>query len=146
MKKKNWKKATKEIEKGENILEERKEWLLVADFHGYDVANRFSGMGELVEEIASTEKRERLEIALSGANKRPFLPGTPAAGHLGGAGRPSMQTPSIVQHKGSGSSSTPSEGHRKDIVCLRCRKQGHIARFCTEPLPASTSSTRKFMS
>ena len=47
MKKKEWEKAIKEIEKGMNVLQERKEWLLVANFHGYDVANRFSGVESL---------------------------------------------------------------------------------------------------
>ena len=56
-------------ERDRDILEERKEWLLVAEFHGYDVANRFLGVGKLVEAMASTEKRKRFEVALSGANK-----------------------------------------------------------------------------
>ena len=42
-----------------------------------------------MEVKASTEERKKLKVALSGANRKPFLPGTPAAGRPGDAGRPS---------------------------------------------------------
>ena len=65
----------KERKKGERFVEKRMEWLLVADFHGYKAVNRLSAVAELVEVMASTEKR--LEVALYGANKKPILPVPP---------------------------------------------------------------------
>ena len=38
--------------------------------------------------MASTEKSKMFRVAFSGANERPFLPSSPAAGRPGGAGRP----------------------------------------------------------
>ena len=44
MKKREWKKATEEINKGEKLVDKRMEWLLVADFYGYEATN-VSGTG-----------------------------------------------------------------------------------------------------
>ena len=83
IRKRKYRQAEKYLEKRERVIEERQEWLLVADFHGYEVANRFSGVGGLTEIMSTASKRKRLEVALAGV-KQPFQSRTSSTGQFAG--------------------------------------------------------------
>ena len=68
--------ATKNLKKGEDILEDRQEWLTVADTHGVEVANKFVEGGGILSIVTSAEKSKRLNAAVqSVAMQRPFRGG-----------------------------------------------------------------------
>ena len=143
VKRRNMRKAKRALKKGERLVDERQEWLLVADFHGYETANRFSGVGELMGVVSCPAKRKRLDLALAACTKKPFRSSTPGVGRPGRASQ-SRQATTNGSSYASPELRAPATGRgpaarNLEIVCLRCHKKGHIARMCTEPSPVSVN-------
>ena len=142
LRKQDTRKAKRALRSGERIVEDRQEWLLVADYHGYETANRFSGVGELMGVVSCPSKRKRLDLALASA-KKPFRSSTPGVGRPGRA-QHSQQATTNGTTFASPELRAPATGRapptrNPEIICLRCHKKGHIARMCTEPSPVAVS-------
>eukprot|EP00117_Sycon_ciliatum_P001068 scpid100550/ scgid6891/ len=58
------KKALKNIAKAQANLEDRLEWLVIADRHGHDTATRYAEGDDLTELLSDSGKRKRLRMAL----------------------------------------------------------------------------------
>ena len=135
LKRKDVRQARRDVEKGEQLMEARQEWLVVADYHGYEAANRFAGVGDLAGVMSSPSKRKRLDLALAGS-KQPFRASTPGFGLPGRASRAATGGITHAQSNNTRKESVWFERrqHNPEIVCLRCGKKGHIARTCTEDI------------
>ena len=138
--------ATKNLKKGEDILEERQEWLAVADTHGVEVANKFVEGGGILSIVTSAEKSKRLNAAVqSVAMQRPFRGGggIPSRFGRGGVVIPKAAARGAEQPPQQQSPSGPSEAPRTQPgknpiqpgpkVCFRCGEPGHFINFCQKP-------------
>eukprot|EP00117_Sycon_ciliatum_P046989 scpid45287/ scgid33605/ len=136
--------ATKNLKKGEDILEDRQEWLAVADTHGVEVANKFVEGGGILSIVTSAEKSKRLNAAVqSVAMQRPFRGGIPSRFGRGGVVTPKAAARGAEQPPQQQSPSGPSEAPRTQPgrnpiqpgpkVCFRCGEPGHFINFCQKP-------------
>ena len=146
------KKAVEQMEKGENLLESRQEWLAIADSHGVEVANAFEEGGELLGIVSSSQKSKRLSAAVQSVKAvgQRFRRGTPS--RMGGGGGASNKPSSVPsQHYSQFSpqfpvANTPQfppvsqsiqsptlQGNKPIRTCFRCGEPGHYVSVCSKP-------------
>ena len=125
LKRKSYRSARSKLDKGEKMLADRQEWLVIADTHGNETASNFAEGGEMLEIVGSSEKRRRLMAAIQGskpsgrtqfpAGTQPFRARTPSQGSKGWGAAPNAQTASAARSRG---------------VCHNCGEPGHYVKFC----------------
>ena len=54
-------KMARRLRKGEHVLRDIQEWLVIADAHGHETASKFQEGGEMGEIVASSGKEEKID-------------------------------------------------------------------------------------
>ena len=130
-------KALKELKNASEVLQNRLDWLAVADRHGHDTATAFTEGDGMAGLLASADKRKRLRLAIEATKQgkdgskpkkpqqQPFRASTPApAGNWSAA--PARPAPA---------QRLPAEPARpttrqSTAVCHHCGETGHYVRYC----------------
>ena len=141
-KSKQSKKMAKQLQKGEQALQCRQEWLVIADAHGHETATKFQEEGEMGDIVASSGKRRKLMAAIqvvgSAVKRQPFRSRTPANAARGW-GAAVSGTQSVAQAQEAKSNKA---GPRR-LLCYGCGSPDHIKRFCPQQKPVEGNAQQQ---
>eukprot|EP00117_Sycon_ciliatum_P006620 scpid78546/ scgid10086/ len=145
MKSKSKRKRRRAAKKGERVLRERQEWLVVAENHGHQVATAFQGGNLLMDLVTGSKKQKRLQAAIQAEGvKKKAAGGVRSLGSVDanvqagqGMGIPPRPHPGPIQHMPG--------NFRPPPVCHRCGQPGHFVRVCTQQPTAAGQQNRRPM-
>ena len=113
-------KAKTSMLKGERVLKERQEWLMIAEHYGANAASHYEEGGELLELVSSSGKKKRLMAALQAEGTRVRLAEQTRQ-------KPQPSDSHAVQSMPANFSSSVAQ---KNKACHLCGQVGHFIRFC----------------
>ena len=127
---KSKKRRRKAAKKGERLLKERQEWLVIAEKHGHQVATSFQEGDQLMALVGGAKKQKRLQAAIQAEGSKKKVAGVvrgptmPNPIHtMQGAVMP-LSHPPLAMHA--------PMGNFRSGVCHRCGQPGHYVKFCPQ--------------
>ena len=128
------------MEKLQEAIHSRVEWLAVADRHGHQAATTFVEGDEILDLVSSPKRKRKLQAAIDLAGKKPFRSGTQASKPRAWSAAASGPTAVSAAAAGGATSATsvaqpvppsgPATRGSAAAVCHYCGEAGHFIRLC----------------